>query len=69
MMQDSKEVMQSKIEAFNKKHPIGSKVIVVKDMGEQVECTVKHPATILGGHTAVALLDEISGCYDLNRVQ
>ena len=67
-MQDSIEVMQSKVEAFNKKNPVGAKVTVVKDFGERFETKVKHPAYVLSGHTAVAHVDGIRGCYRLDRI-
>lgn len=67
-MQESIEVMKSKIKVFNEKHPVGSAVIVVKDFGENVNTKVRCPAEILGGHTAVVWLDNISGAYSLDRV-
>ena len=62
------EVMQSKVDVFNQKHPVGSKVTVVKDLGEKIETEVKYPAEILSGHTPVVWLKGISGCYLLDRV-
>ena len=67
-MPDSQEVMQSKVDAFNRRNPVGTSVTVVKDFGEQIETKVKYPAQILSGHTAVVWLDGISGCYHLDRV-
>lgn len=67
-MQDSAEVMQSKCDAFNKRNPVGTSVTVVKDLGDQIETTVKYPAQILSGHTPVVWLEDISGCYLLDRV-
>lgn len=67
-MQEFIEVMQSKVDAFNKRNPVGTSVTVVKDLGEQIETTVKHPAEVLSGHTPVVWLDGISGCYCLDRV-
>ena len=67
-MQDSIELMEGKVEAFNKVHPAGSTVTVVKDLGEQFETVVRYPAEILSGHTAVVWLVGIRGCYDLDRV-
>lgn len=67
-MGDSKEVMQSKCDAFNARNPVGSSVMVIKDLGEKVETKVKYPAQILSGHTAVVWLEGILGCYDLDRV-
>ena len=68
MTQDLPEVMQSKIEVFNKKHPVGSKVTVIKDLGEKIETEVRFPAEILSGHSTVVWLVGISGCYSLDRV-
>ena len=65
---ESTEVMQSKCDVFNQKHPVGSTVIVVKDLGEQFETKVKHPAQILSGHTPIVWLAGISGGYLLDRV-
>lgn len=67
-MQESTKVMESKVEPFNKKHPVGTSVVVVKDAGEKIETKVRCPAEIMGGHTAVVWLDNISGAYALNRV-
>jgi len=67
-MGDFTEVMQSKCDVFNKRNPVGSDVVVIKDLGEQVETKVKYPAQILSGHTAVVWVEGISGCYDLDRV-
>ncbi len=67
-MRDSIEVMQSKVDAFNESNPVGSSVTVIKDLGEKIETTVRHPAEILSGHTAVVWLKGISGCYSLDRV-
>ena len=68
LMQEFIEIMESKVELFNQKHPIGSKVTVVKDLGEKFETKVRYPAEILSGHTAVVWLEGISGCYCLDRV-
>ena len=67
-MQESTEVMESKIELFNQKHPPGSKVTVVKDSGERVETKVKYTARLLNNHIAVVWLEETSGYYLLDRV-
>jgi len=66
---EATEVMKSKVDIFNKKHPVGSPVTVVKDLGEKFETKVKYPAEILSGHTPVVWLFGISGCYELDRVQ
>jgi len=68
MVRESKEVIQSKVDAFNLRHPVGSSVTVVKDFGAKIETTVKYPAEILSGHTPVVWLKGISGAYVLERV-
>lgn len=67
-MKDFPEVMQSKCDVFNEKNPVGSKVTVVKDLGEKIETTVKYAAEIMGGHTAVVWVKGVSGAYNLDRV-
>ncbi len=67
-MQESIEIMKSKVEVFNEKHPVGSVVTVIKDFGEKIDVKVRIPAEILSGHTAVVWLDGISGAYSLSRV-
>jgi len=57
-----------KVENWNLKHPVGSKVIVTKDGGEVVESTTTSPAEMLGGHTPVIWLEGFSGAYLLDRV-
>lgn len=67
-MQESTKIMKSKIEVFNEKHPVGASVVVVKDNGDKVKTTVKHPARILCGQVAVVWLDGLIGVYALNRI-
>lgn len=67
-MQESTKVMGSKVKVFNEKHPVDASVVVIKDDGERVKTSVKYPANIMGGHTAVVWLNGISGAYALNRV-
>ena len=61
-MSDSKEVVFSKVDAFNKRNPVGSSVIVVNEM------TVRRPAEVLPDNTPVVWLDDIPSCYHLDRV-
>ena len=67
-MQESIKVMQSKIDVFNEKTPVGSPVTVIGDAGERITTKIKYPAKVLSGHTPVVWLDGISGCYLLDRV-
>lgn len=65
----TKKQLELEVANFNLKYNIGDKVKIQNDAGEIKEVTVKSPASILGGHTSVGWFEEISGCYDLERVQ
>ena len=57
------------VREWNEKYPVGTQVIVKKDVQTEVRTVTTHEATMLGGHTAVAWLKDISGCYSLERVR
>ena len=60
---------QKKVDDWNAKYPVGQKVIVKKDNGDEVETVTTHEATLLSGHTAVGWFKDISGCYCLDRAR
>ncbi len=55
------------VETFNRDHPVGSQVKIERN-GKHEMVTVKSEATILGGHSAVAWFNEISGCFAIDKV-
>lgn len=57
---------QAMVDAWT--HPEGTPVIFRKDDGSIVETKTRSGAWMLGGHSAVVMLDGISGCYSLERV-
>ena len=59
---------QQAVDAWNKAHPIGTPVMVSKDRHEVVRGKTTSEAYVLGGHSAVILIDTIRGCYLLDRV-
>lgn len=61
--------LELKVENFNLKFKVGDKVKLQKDDGKIEEVTIRHPATVFNGHSAVGWFDEISGCCDLDRVR
>lgn len=67
--QKTQQHLNLEVENFNLKYKVGDKVNLLTDSGDIQEVTVKHPATILGGHSAVGWFKEISGCYQLDRVR
>lgn len=62
------------VEAWNKEHPIGTKVVVTRS-DEICHTKTRSKAQMLGssgdypGHTAVIWLEGIAGCYTLERVR
>lgn len=61
--------LQRPVDEWNAAHSIGAEVIVTKDLGQQVRTKTRSPAWVLSGHTAVIMVDGISGCYLLERVK
>lgn len=61
--------LQNQVTAFNRAYQVGDKVKVMKDAhgGDTFIDEIKHQATIMGGHTAMAWLKE-KGSYDLTFV-
>lgn len=68
-MQPTKQQLENQVATFNAAYPVGTRVQVMKraDGSETFEDTIRHAATILGGHTAVTWL-EGRGSYDLTFV-
>jgi hypothetical protein len=60
--------LELEVENFNLKHKVGDKLKLKTDGNSIMIVTVKHPATILGGHSSMGWFEEISGCYQLDRV-
>jgi len=63
---------EREVEAWNAKHPTGTRVRYWRGerKGEPSgEGTTYHPATVLGGHTAVAWIEGCSGCVALSHVE
>ena len=67
--QKSLATLQKEVDAFNANFKPGDKVKLKTDEGTIIEVTVRFPASIMGGHSAVGWFEEISGCYMLDRVQ
>lgn len=68
MRPQSTAKLQAQCEAFNSKYPVGQKVSVRKDAGDGMVTVTRSKAEVLSGHSAVILLEGISGCYLLDRV-
>jgi hypothetical protein len=61
--------LQAACDAFNAKCPVGGKVKVKLDgVDEPFETVTKSEAQILSGHSAVIWMENVSGCYLLDRV-
>lgn len=69
MKQKTQAQLESQVHSFNKSVLIGGRVKIEMPDGEIKIVTVKAPASILGGHSAVGWFNEISGCYSLDKVR
>jgi len=49
-------------------YPVGTAVIVRKDDGSHFHTKTRSMPWLLSGHTAVILVEGISGCYALERL-
>lgn len=54
---------------WNQENAVGCACKVRTDSGRNIKTHTKSEAYLLGGHTAVVLLENVSGCYMLNRVK
>lgn len=69
MKRPNPKALAKEVEDFNLHVPVGSPVVVTKDMGEQVETRTRSEAWVMGGHTAMVMVDGIPGGYLLSRVK
>jgi hypothetical protein len=62
--------LQKQCDEFNEKYPVGTAVLLKKDfVDEPVATSVRHPAYVMSGHSAVAFFEGISGCYHIIAVK
>lgn len=61
--------LERQVDEWNAQHEIGTTVIVRRDSGQEVRTETRSQAWVLSGHTAVIMLNGISGCYSLDRVR
>ncbi len=60
---------QRRAHNWNLHYPVGTAVTVTLDDGTKKPTVTVCEAWVLGGHTAVILLDGITGAYNLERVE
>lgn len=61
-------LLEAEVARWNDAHPIGTAVNVRRDCGDTMATRTRSLAWVLSGHTAVIMVDGISGCYALRRV-
>lgn len=65
----SPEKLQALCEKFNALYPIGTPVNLMLDGNDEpIPTKTRSCAHVLSGHSAVIWLDDVSGCYLLDRV-
>lgn len=68
MKQPSLKKLQKQIDTFNAKYSVGDMVHVKTGSGLR-HVKLLTPANILGGHSAVAWFEGISGCYSIEGIK
>ena len=62
-------VLEKECAAFNARYPVGTAVGLRKDFSDELTLTkTRSKAQVLSGHSAVIWLEDVSGCYLLDRV-
>lgn len=61
-------IQQLLIDTINARYTVGDVLSVRQDDGSILQWTMKHNATMLGGHTAVIWVKEHVSCYAADRV-
>ena len=69
MKRPSKKQVEQSVENWNAMYPVGTSVNLTNDMGETEETKTRSEAWVLGGHTAVVLVEGRSGGYLLDRIK
>ena len=64
----SLKTLEKQVKRFNQEFKVGDKVQVRKDDGSIIHTMIRGQAYVLGGHSAVAFLHDISGCYSIERI-
>jgi len=62
-----KTYQEQEVENFNRIYNVGDKVVVRSDDGSEFEDQIRYPASVMGGHTAMAWLVK-NGSYVAKRV-
>lgn len=65
----AKRTMQEKVGEWNAKNLPGINVVVTEDDDTATRTTTRSEAYLLGGHTAVIMLEDRRGAYMLDRVK
>jgi hypothetical protein len=65
--QQMQRLQEERLALWNQFCPPGTPVIVEEDDGRQTKTTTRSEAYLLGGHTAVVMLADRSGCFLLQR--
>lgn len=60
--------LQAQCDGWNNHHPIGTAVTLRSDDGSDVATATRSAAWVLSGHTAVIMVDGVTGCYLLDRL-
>lgn len=64
----TREDLEHQVDSFNMRYSVGQKVTIRLDDGSVKVTRTRSRAEILSGHSAVIWLNDVRGCYLLDRV-
>ncbi|NSW52189.1 MAG: hypothetical protein HPY85_06770 [Anaerolineae bacterium] len=65
----TKRQQEKMVAAWNARYPVGTSVAVTMDDGNVFRTVTRSQAEMLSGETAVIWVENIQGCYLLERVK
>lgn len=68
-MPKSIAALQREVEEWNAQYSEGTTVTLVNDRGNKIETKTRSEAWVMGGHSAMIMVDGIAGGYLLERVK
>ena len=68
-MRKISQQLQRRVDNWNRNCPVGTVVTVTLDDGELFVTTTRSLAWVMGGHSAMVMVDGIAGGYLIDRVQ
>jgi hypothetical protein len=61
--------LERQVSLWNDDVEVGASVYFINDLGKITATRTRSKAWVLGGHSAVVMIEDVTGCVLLDRVQ